>query len=149
MTQLIAQESKAHAASRFHFARHLVEMFLAMMAGMMVGAFLLATAVGTSVSEVRREHAVAWVVVMAFDMTVPMVAVMLYRGHSLRSAGEMAAAMIVPALPIVACQLSHFGGDVGRAYMPVSMVAMVALIVYRRSEYRAAAASHTLPRRTA
>ena len=91
----------------FHFVRHLVEMFLAMMAGMMVGAFLLATAVGTTVSEARREHAVAWVVVMAFDMTVPMVAVMLYRGHSLRSAGEMAAAMIIPSLPIVACQMSH------------------------------------------
>ena len=33
-------------------------------------------------------------------------------------------------------------GDVGRAYMPVSMVAMIALIVYRRSEYHTAAASH-------
>ena len=139
MTQLIAHTTKPHTGSRFHFARHLVEMFL----GMMVGAFLLATAIGTSVSEARREHAVAWVVVMAFDMTIPMVAVMLYRGHSLRSAGEMAAAMIVPALPIVACQLSHVvSGDVGRAYMPVSMVAMIALIVYRRSEYRTAAARH-------
>jgi cytochrome bd-type quinol oxidase subunit 2 len=143
MTQLIAHTTKPHTGSWFHFARHLVEMFLAMMAGMMVGAFLLATAVGTSVSDARREHAVAWVVVMAFDMTVPMVAVMLYRGHSRQSAGEMAAAMIVPALPIVACQLSHLvSGDVGRAYMPVSMLAMIALIVYRRSEYRTAAASH-------
>jgi cytochrome bd-type quinol oxidase subunit 2 len=128
--------------ARLQFARHLVEMFVAMMAGMMVGAFLLATAIGTSVSDARREHAIAWVVVMAFDMTVPMVAVMLYRGHSLRSAGEMAAAMIVPALPIVALQLSHaVSGEVGRAYMPVSMVAMVALIVYRRREYRTNAAS--------
>lgn len=143
MTQLIAQTSKPATVSSFHFARHLVEMFLAMMAGMMVGAFLLATAVGTSVSETRREHAVAWVVVMAFDMTVPMVAVMLYRGHSRRSASEMAAAMIVPALPIVALQLTHVvSGQVGRAYMPVSMVAMIALIVYRRREYRTAAASH-------
>ena len=84
MTQLIADRAKAHARpSWFHFTRHLVEMFLAMM----VGAFLLATAVGTSVAEARREHAVAWVVVMAFDMTIPMVAVMLYRGHSWRSAG--------------------------------------------------------------
>ena len=142
MTALVAQTSKS-TVSLFHFARHLVEMFLAMMAGMMVGAFLLATAVGTTVSEARREHAVVWVVVMAFDMTVPMVAVMLYRSHSLRSAGEMAAAMIVPVLPIVACQLSHVvSGEVGRAYMPVSMVAMIALIVYRRSEYRTAAATH-------
>jgi cytochrome bd-type quinol oxidase subunit 2 len=144
MTQLITDRATPHTRpSWFHFTRHLVEMFLAMMAGMMVGAFLLATAVGTSVAEARREHAVAWVVVMAFDMTIPMVAVMLYRGHSWRSAGEMAAAMIVPALPIVACLVSDVvSGDVGRAYMPVSMVAMIALIVYRRSEYRTAAASH-------
>lgn len=129
--------------SRFQLGRHLVEMFLAMMAGMMVGAFLLATAVGTNVAEARREHAVAWVVVMAFDMTIPMVAVMLYRGHSGRSAGEMAAAMIVPALLIVACQLTDVvGGEIGSAYMPVSMAAMIVLIVYRRSEYRTAAASH-------
>ena len=143
MTQPTAHTSKTHVGSWFHLVRHLAEMFLAMMAGMMVGAFLLAAAVGTSVSEARREHAVAWVVVMAFDMTVPMVAVMLYRGHTLRSAAEMAAAMIIPAVPIVACQLSHFvSGDVGRAYMPVSMVAMVGLIVYRRNEYRTAATSH-------
>ena len=142
MTQLVADTQKSRRVW-FHFARHLVEMFLAMMAGMAVGAFLLATAVGTSVSEARVEYPVAWVVVMAFDMTVPMVAVMLYRGHSRRSAGEMAAAMIVPALPIVACQLSQLvSSEVGRAYMPLSMVAMVALIVYRRREYVAAATSH-------
>ena len=144
MTQLIIDRAKPHTRpSWFHFTRHLVEMFLAMMAGMMVGAYLLTTAVGTSVAEARREHAVAWVVVMAFDMTIPMVAVMLYRGHSWRSAGEMAAAMIVPALPIVACQLGHLvSSEVGRAYMPLSMVAMIALIVYRRREYLAAATSH-------
>ena len=125
------------------FLRHLLEMVLAMMVGMMVGAFLLATALGMSVPEARREHAMAWVIVMAFDMTIPMVAVMLYRGHSWRGAGEMAAAMIVPALSIVACQLTDIiSGDVGRAYMPLSMVAMIALIVYRRSEYRAAAERH-------
>jgi cytochrome bd-type quinol oxidase subunit 2 len=144
MTQLITHTPKPHTGPlRFHLARHFVEMFVAMMAGMMVGAFLLATAVGSSVSEARREHAVAWVVVMAFDMTIPMVAVMLWRGHSRRSASEMAAAMIVPALLIVACQLSDVvSGEIGRAYMPVSIVAMIALIIYRRSEYRTAAASH-------
>ena len=142
MTDLVAQTSNPPTASWFHFARHLVEMFLAMMAGMMAGAFLLAAAVGASVPETRREHAVAWVVVMALDMTVPMVAVMLYRGHSRRSAGEMAAAMIVPALPIVALHVSHVAGEAGRLYMPASMVAMIALIVYRRREYRTAAASH-------
>jgi hypothetical protein len=141
MTESVAHTKTPHTGSSFHFARHLVEMFVAMMAGMMVGAFVLATALGTSVPQARREHAVAWVIVMAFDMAIPMVAVMLYRGHSWQSASEMAAAMIVPAVPIVALQLS-VSGNAGRAYMPVSMVAMIALIVYRRNEYGMAAGSH-------
>jgi hypothetical protein len=124
-----------------HFVRHLVEMTVAMMAGMMIGGGLLAAALGTSVPDVRRAHAVVWVLVMALDMTVPMVAVMLYRGHSWRSAAEMAAAMIVPALPIVALQLVHAAGEsAGGMYMLISTVAMVGLIVYRRAEYRGAAA---------
>lgn len=141
MTQLVTHiRSKPHQPFRFNLVRHLAEMFLAMMAGMMLGGFLLAVAVGTSVGEVRREHAVAWVLVMALDMTVPMVAVMLYRGHSWRSAGEMGAAMILPAVPIVALQLSHLvAASAGRLYMNVSTLAMIALILYRRNEYRAAA----------
>jgi hypothetical protein len=108
------------------------------------GAFLFATALGTSVPEARREHAVAWVLVMALDMTVPMVAVMLYRRHSWRSADEMAAAMILPALPIVALQLHHVvSGSAGGLYINVSMLAMIALIIYRRNEYRMAAGGHT------
>lgn len=140
MTELAAHIRKPHPGSRFHFVRHLVEMLLAMLAGMMLGAFLFATALGTSVPEARREHAVAWVLVMALDMTVPMVAVMLYRRHSWRSAGEMAAAMILPALPIVALQLHHVvSGSGGGLYMNASMLAMIALITYRRNEYRMAA----------
>lgn len=150
MTQLLAHINKPHPGSRFHFVRHLVEMFLAMMAGMMLGAFLFATALGTSVPEARREYTVAWVLVMALDMTLPMVAVMLYRGHSRRSAGEMAAAMIVPALPIVALQLSDVVNEsAGSLYMNVSTLAMIALIIYRRREYRAAAASHAYAGHTA
>lgn len=141
MTKRLAHIPKPR--TRFHFARHLVEMFLAMQAGMMLGAFFLAAALGTSVPEARREHAVAWVLVMALDMTVPMVAVMLYRGHSRRSSGEMAAAMLVPALPIVALQVTHaISGSAGGVYMMISTVAMIALIIYRRSDYRAAAEGH-------
>ena len=140
MTALLAHIGKPHLGSRGHLVRHLVEMLLAMMAGMMLGAFLFATALDTSVPEARREHAVAWVLVMALDMTVPMVAVMLYRRHSWRSAGEMAAAMILPAPPIVALQLHHVvGGSGGGLYMNVSMLAMIALVIYRRNEYRMAA----------
>jgi hypothetical protein len=53
-------------------------------------------------SEALRQHDVAWALLMAVAMTAPMVTVMLHRGHSARSAAEMAAAMIAPALPLVA-----------------------------------------------
>jgi hypothetical protein len=67
---------------------------------------------------------------------------MLYRGHSRRSAAEMAAAMIAPALPFVCLRLGHvISGPVAGPYMGASMVAMVALIVYRRREYQRAAAA--------
>jgi hypothetical protein len=143
MAELIAHITKPHMGSRFHFARHLLEMFAAMQVGMMLGAFLLATALGTSVGDAKREHPLAWVIVMALDMSLPMVAVMLYRRHSWRSAAEMAAAMVVPALPIVGLQLSHaVTGQVGGAYMGLSTLTMIALIVYRRNEYREAAGRH-------
>lgn len=143
MTEPVTLTQKRHVKSWLHFARHLVEMFVAMMVGMILGAGLLAAAFGMSVPEVRREHALVWVLVMAFDMTVSMVAVMLYRGHSWRSAGEMAAAMIVPALPIVLLQLSHaISESAGGVYMLTSTIAMIALIAHRRNEYRVVAGAY-------
>lgn len=121
--------------------RHLVEMMIAMHVGMGLGALLFALAVGSGGDAARRDHAVAYLLVLAFGMTVPMVAWMLYRGHSRRSAAEMAAVMVAPALPLVVLTLTDVvAGPVSGAYMGSSMVAMVALIVYRRAEYRAAAA---------
>ena len=81
MTQLITDTPKPHAGpSRFHFARHLVEMFLAMMAGMMVGAPSSSRPPSAQASP-RAPHTQLPGSSMAFDMTIPMVAVMLYRGH--------------------------------------------------------------------
>ena len=129
--------------TRSHFARHLVEMFVSMQLGMMAGPFLFALAAGTSVGDLRQQHDVAFALVMAIGMTVPMVAWMLYRGHSARSAGEMAAVMMAPALPLIALKLGHVvDGSVSGPYMCVSTLAMIVLIVYRRREYRTAAAAH-------
>lgn len=55
---------------RSHLARHLIEMYLAMQVGMVVGSLLLSVAVG----EARQQHPVASLLVMALSMTVPMVA---------------------------------------------------------------------------
>ncbi len=129
--------------ARLYFVRHVVEMLVSMHVGMMFGAFLFALALGVSADEARRQHALAYLVVMAFAMTAPMVAWMLYRGHSWRSASEMAVVMIAPALPLAALDLGNvITGSLSGPYMNASMLAMIALLVYRRSEYRTTAAAH-------
>ena len=143
MTERLAHFRFIHAGPRFHFARHLVEMMVAMWIGMPLGRALFAAIYGSASNEAVRQHDVAWTLLMALAMTVPMVAVMLYRGHSRRSAGEMAVAMIAPALPFVGLRTGHLiAGPVAGPYMGVSMLAMFALIVYRRREYQRAAAAH-------
>ncbi|MGZ4409812.1 MAG: hypothetical protein ACXVY6_13680 [Gaiellaceae bacterium] len=143
MTAPLANIHITHAGTRFHFVRHLVEMMVAMWIGMPLGRAIFAAVYGSASDGAVREHDIAWTLLMAVAMTVPMVAVMLYRRHSRRSAGEMAAAMIAPALPFVALKVAHvITAPVAGPYMGVSVVAMIALIVYRRREYQRAAAAH-------
>ena len=143
MTARLAHIRITHARPRFHFVRHLVEMMVAMWIGMPLGRVLFAVIYGSGSNEAVLQHDVAWTLLMALAMTVPMVAVMLYRGHSRRSAGEMAAAMIAPALPFLGLKIGHLiSGPIAGPYMCVSMLAMLALIVYRRREYQTAAAAH-------
>jgi hypothetical protein len=143
MTERLAHIRFTHTGPRLHFARHLVEMMVAMWIGMPLGRVIFAAVYGSGSNAAVRQHDIAWTLIMAFAMTVPMVAVMLYRGHSRRSAGEMAAAMIAPALPLVALKVDDMiSGPVAGPYMGASMVAMIALVIYRRREYQRAAAAH-------
>jgi hypothetical protein len=143
MTAALTHIRSTRAGTRFHFARHLVEMLVAMWLGMPLGRVLFAAVYGSGSNAAVRQHDIAWTLLMAVAMTVPMVAVMLYRRHSRRSATEMAAAMIAPALPFVGLKIVHvISGPVAGPYMGVSMLAMIALIVYRRREYQRAAAAH-------
>jgi hypothetical protein len=74
---------------------------------------------------------------MALSMTVPMVAWMLFRGHGRRNSAEMAAAMVVPAIPfIILCSLHVLaGGPANGIYMVLSTLAMLGLMLYRRDVY--------------
>lgn len=122
------------------FWRHFVEMNLAMWAGMGLGALLfipLFAWVGTSRSEFRIHHPAAALLLMGFEMIAAMVAWMRYRGHDWRGCVEMAVAMLVPAIPLVAC-LQADVLSVGAAYglyMAAMPLAMLALMLYRRPEY--------------
>ena len=70
-----------------NFARHYVEMVVAMLLGMLVLGLPLATLLHAPELQLLN---------MAVTMTVPMVAWMRYRGHGWQPAWEMSAAMFVP-----------------------------------------------------
>jgi hypothetical protein len=120
------------------FGRHLLEMGLAMMVGMLVSAAVFLTAVGMTAEEGMREHAVLFVVLQALGMTVAMVAWMRHRRHNWRSSSEMALAMAVPAVPLICLRLLEvISGPICGLYCLATIVAMVALMLYRRSDYGA------------
>jgi hypothetical protein len=128
----------AHDAHRF--PPHLLEKGLAMMAGMIVSAAIFLTAVGMTAAEGMRKHAVLFVVLQAIGMTVAMVAWMHHRRHSWRSSSEMAAAMVVPAVPLICLRLLDvISGPICSLYCLATIVAMAIVMLYRRSDYGATA----------
>jgi len=131
------------------FLRHLFEMALAMMAGMMVSAAVFLSAVGMTAAEAMREHAVLFVVLQALGMTVAMVTWMRHRRHTWRSCSEMAVAMVIPAVPLICLRLLEIiSGSICGVYCFTTMVAMVIVMLYRRGDY-GVAISASRPSRTA
>ena len=61
------------------FLRHLFEMGLVMMVGMMVSAAVFLSALVITAAQAMRQHAVPFVVLQALGMTVAMVAWMRHR----------------------------------------------------------------------
>ena len=123
---------------QFHFVRHLFEMALAMMVGMMASAAVFLSVVGMTADEALRRHAVLFVVVQAFGMTVAMIAWMRRRGHAWRGCSEMAAAMVVPAVLLICLRVvGVISGPICGVYCISTVVAMVLVMVYRRRDYGA------------
>jgi hypothetical protein len=113
-----------------HFIRHYIEMVVAMFAGMAL-LWMPATLI------VNTDGDAAMLTTMAVTMTAPMVAWMRWRGHRWQPTLEMAAAMIVPTLAVLAMLAAHLG-DLGLllglehvAMLGGMLVAMLA----RRAEY--------------
>ena len=123
-----------------HFIRHLVEMILAMMIGMAaLGAVWRAILALCDVdaSDFRLRHAAIVALVMAFDMTVPMVWWMRHRGHSWARGGEMAGAMFVPTFVLIGLlQLDAVSGEslIGLEHA-LMLPAMLFVMFWRVSEY--------------
>ena len=84
-----------------HFARHYVEMVVAMFAGMIVLGMPAGVALSGLGVELTDEAPAALLLGMGITITVPMVAWMRYRGHGWAASNEMAASMMVPSLGVV------------------------------------------------
>ena len=123
------------------FLRHALEMTVAMMLGMVVlgMAFrqLHLALFGTGFDDAWHEHTELAAFAMAFNMTLPMVALMRYRGHSWERGGEMAAAMFLPVLPLLV--LLWLGLMSAHVVLPLQMVlmlpSMIVAMLYRADEY--------------
>jgi len=111
----------------------------AMAVGMVVTGAIFLSVVGLkSWDAVTSQHPTQALIAMAIGMTMPMVGWMLYRGMGPRNASEMALAMVLPVLPFLC--FVWFGVTKSAqcgAYCIVMLVAMYALMRYRRSEYSA------------
>lgn len=139
------QVSTAHPASLavshnrriVTFVLHFLEMFAAMVVGMVIGVRIyLAIAGLSSYSEGLRLNPVPTLCAMAISMALPMAAWMIFRGHGWRNSAEMAAAMIVPAIPFVILAGLHvISGTACRPYMPLSILAMLGLMIFRWDAY--------------
>jgi hypothetical protein len=135
------------------FVRHFFEMLAVMMLGMVVlgaafGAFHEAF-FSSGFAAAWRDHVMLAAFAMALNMTGPMVLWMRYRGHSWERVGEMAAAMSLPLLPLLALYAfdSIPATGVLGAQMILMLPAMLGVMLYRKQEYSAAHAARGLRRR--
>jgi hypothetical protein len=100
-----ASEAWPMSTATRHFIRHYLEMVVAMFAGMVVlgiPAEGLLHVVGTSSSGLERDAPAVMFLSMAVTMTIPMVALMRFRGHDWRPCWEMSASMFVPTFAAIA-----------------------------------------------
>ena len=131
-----------YVVAGWHFTRHLLEMVVAMMAGMMV----LGVAVGILGEPSGEVNLLVEYGVMGVFMSAPMVAWMRYRGHAWSDGLEMTAAMFAPMFALVLPVELGLVGLSGHALMMLSHVAMIGgmvlLMLYRLDRYAHGAHAH-------
>jgi hypothetical protein len=123
--------------SKRAFARHFGEMVLAMLLGMVVLGGLAELAFAAAGSSLSDQSGGAQVMLMGFNMTVPMVVWMSYRGHARARNAEMAMSMIVPS--VAAAALAWAGVLESAAALGVQhavmIPAMLGVMLWRYEDY--------------
>jgi hypothetical protein len=136
-TTMTARPTRLRQTVRFLL--HFAEMVLAMMVGMAVFAVVNSMIliprgfVYLSASVYPQAYALA----MAVSMTVAMVAWMRIRKHPGRLSAEMAGAMLVPTVLLIAiCWIAHLPSEVLLTGTHILMLpAMLAVMLYRWRDY--------------
>ena len=127
--------------SLWQFTRHYLEMLAAMFAGMIVlgvpaeGALRL---LGSSTSALKADAPAVVFLGMALVMTIPMVALMRFRGHAWRPCWEMSASMFLPTFAVIAVMWTGIDDDFGRLMMiehAAMLPAMLVAMLLRYDEY--------------
>ena len=137
-----------------YFLRHLGEMILAMIPGMVAGGAVLALMFSTVLAstirgmtriEVLNQFPVLICLVMAVAMIAPMVAWMRFRGMEWRPVMEMAAAMAIPLIPIFGLLWLQLipGARACGLYCVVMIPAMVVAMLLRLDLYTGRSGHHT------
>ena len=127
---------RRYLGAGWSFTRHLLEMVLAMIAGMVV----LGVAAGLlGEPPAYADSALIEYTLMGVSMSAPMVAWMRYRGHSWADGLEMTAAMLVPMFALVLPVELGVTEFSEHSLMVLSHVAMIggmaALMLYRFDRY--------------
>ena len=126
------------ATPKQRFARHYIEMVIAMFAGMAVLALPARMALAAADTSWSELGTAAMLLAMAVEMTLPMVAWMRFRGHDWRPSGEMAAAMLLPTFVAIGLDAAGVVGDTGMlmAGEHIAMLgAMLGAMLLRPDEY--------------
>jgi hypothetical protein len=142
------QPTQVERRSTLRFARHYLEMVIAMFAGMIVLGLpveVLLRAVGTSANALEDSAPAAMMAEMAIIMTIPMIAWMRHHGHAWRPCNEMAASMV---LPTIAAMVLMWTGAIGFGTAMVlehaiMLPAMLAAMLLRFDEYACDHRLHT------
>jgi hypothetical protein len=123
--------------SKRAFARHFGEMVLAMLLGMGVLGGLSALVFALFGSSLSDQPGGFRIMLMGFDMTVPMVLWMSYRGHSRIRNAEMAASMVVPTLAAaILAWAGALGTEAGLGLQHSAMIpAMLGVMLWRYEHY--------------
>ena len=157
MSHTVSDRGIHHASEGHHrghlssFWRHFLQMLAAMAVGMIATGAIFLSVVGLKTwDQVTLQYPTQALMAMAAGMTIPMVAWMLFRGMGGRNSAEMAAAMVLPVIPFLCLAWFHVTKSAWCGpYCALTIVAMLGLMFYRRSQYSAPPAPETASTRAA